>query len=312
MERAEHTARLVGMAYRMSGLKGTFGGETSEWHSILDSLGSLHRFAPSDLDINQHNVARFLILDTNNPSSVTCCFEQARQNAKSNRAALSREVWEVINSAWGDIRVISQETVFGAALPTLLDLVIRTVALYRGTIDGSILRDDRYDFLQLGIMIERADNVARLLDVCNQREKKIAQSGDKGTTHHWMTALHATSSVRAYYALYKDDVCADRVSDFFVSNRVNPRSLYFCVKSVAVHLVHLEDRYQFRPACLGNAEALLSFIQQEPGGEGRANGLTDFLARFVGLNAALSDQIAHAFGFRDAKGGVGPASVLEG
>ena len=138
----------------------------------------MQRFAPSELGINQQNVARFLILDTNNPSSVICCFEQARKNAKSNRAAFRGEVWEVINSAWGDIRATSQESVFGAQLPALIDLVIRTVALFRGTMDGSILRDDRYDFLQLGIMIERADNVARLLDVCNERESKIAQSGE--------------------------------------------------------------------------------------------------------------------------------------
>ena len=49
-------------------------------------------------------------------------------------------------------------------MPNLTEWTIEQVNLFRGTI-SSLLRNDGYNFLFLGLFVERADNSARLLDV---------------------------------------------------------------------------------------------------------------------------------------------------
>lgn len=115
---------FVGMVYWMFGLRGLFGGEILEWYSIFESFGFLYCFVLLGFDINQYSVVCFFIFDINNLFSVICCFEQVCQNVKSNCVVILWEVWEVINSVWGDIWEILQDIVFGVVLFVLLDLVI--------------------------------------------------------------------------------------------------------------------------------------------------------------------------------------------
>ena len=50
-------------------------------------------------------------------------------------------------------------------LPTVLDAIKRETALIRGAFYGTMLRNEIFDFSQLGTYVERADNTARILDV---------------------------------------------------------------------------------------------------------------------------------------------------
>ena len=50
-------------------------------------------------------------------------------------------------------------------LPRILDVIRQQTALVRGTMHGTMLRNDIYDFARIGTYLERADNTARILDV---------------------------------------------------------------------------------------------------------------------------------------------------
>ena len=47
----------------------------------------------------------------------------------------------------------------------MLDAIKRETALIRGSFYGTMLRNEIFDFSQLGTFVERADNTARILDV---------------------------------------------------------------------------------------------------------------------------------------------------
>ena len=62
------------------------------------------------------NVIEFLAFSEANPSSIQCCFDTARQNARSVRGALTSEMWEAINSAWLDLRRYKRKIDQGARI----------------------------------------------------------------------------------------------------------------------------------------------------------------------------------------------------
>ncbi len=72
---------------------------------IGPGLGRQHRAVPPLYDsVNEHTVRDFLAFSPNNPSSIRSCLQTARENARSVRTALTREMWEAINEAYLHLR----------------------------------------------------------------------------------------------------------------------------------------------------------------------------------------------------------------
>ena len=91
--------------------------------------------------------------------------ETARFNARMVRTALTRETWESINEAWMALKRMLAEPIDERDLPKVLDAIKRETALIRGSFYGTMLRNEIFDFAQIGTYVERADNTARILDV---------------------------------------------------------------------------------------------------------------------------------------------------
>ena len=89
----------------------------------------------------------------------------ARENARSIREVVSLETWEAINELYlwmGGAR--ARRVARGP--PRLLPArpAART-QLCLGVVRGTMLHDDAIDFILLGVMLERAGQTARILDV---------------------------------------------------------------------------------------------------------------------------------------------------
>ena len=163
MERAETTARLLDVGYRMS-LFPNPSGYNNEWESVLAASGSMENYKKKHNDIIQKHVEDFLFFDEENPSSVYNCILNARNNALVVRTSFTPESWLAINKAYQEILKLKNNKYSTSDLPNLTEWTIEQVNLFRGTIN-SLLRNDGYNFLLLGLFVERADNSARLLDV---------------------------------------------------------------------------------------------------------------------------------------------------
>ena len=163
MERAETTARLLDVGYRMS-LFPNPNGYNNEWESVLAASGAIDSYKSKYNNIIQKNVEDFLFFDEENPSSVYNCILNARNNALVVRTSFTPESWLSINKAYQEIVKLKNNKFITADLPNLTEWTIEQVNLFRCSI-SSLLRNDGYNFLYLGLFVERADNSARLLDV---------------------------------------------------------------------------------------------------------------------------------------------------
>jgi len=295
MERAEFTSRLVEATIRLTALGDHAEGEQA-WRSALSVVGSGQAFAARGESYSPANVRRYLTLSEHNPSSVRCCLSTARDNARAARTALSVEVWEAINRAW---LLIRDRTKPGGAQATL-NLVDSLKAEIRG-FEGALVRMLRSEgswFMQLGSVIERGDNTARLLDVKYYLLLPPGQEvGGALDRDQWSTLLQIVSAKTAYRHIYGGALRPWRVADFLIFRAEMPRSLV----ASAAEAVTLLSAFAARSGRQGQADRLarkrLDRIQDTDINAVVQAGLHEWLHDYIRENGAIDGAIARQFGF---------------
>ncbi len=218
MERAENMARLAEAGFRIS-LTPEAGvdGHREEWRSTLAGAGVLDQFLDKYGDASFDSAIAFILFDEDNSSSVRSCLENARTNARSVRTKITRDMWEAMNTTWLDFSAIKPREITAARLPELIDWIRQRTALFRGSLLGTILRDDGYYFSQLGAFVERADNTARILDVKYFILLPSNQAiGGEVDTYQWETILRSVSAHRSYRHVFHETYRPWNVADFLI------------------------------------------------------------------------------------------------
>ena len=295
LERAEAMARLIEMGRRMALLPNSAEGHREEWRSLVTAAGCGAHFG--DAEPTERAVVRALLLDRANVSSIVSCLDRARQNARSVRTALTTQAWETLNEAWLRLGDLTEASVM-RELPQTLDWVKGRCAQFRGASEATMLRDDRYDFVQLGMFIERADMTLRLLDVKHYvllPETEVVGGGRD--RHQWTSVLLATSALRSYHWVYRGDYSPERIADFLILNRSCPRSLAYCCDGAVHVLDRLAQGYGERHSCHHTASETVALLSDLRIAEVFHDGLHEFLAEMVSRNNRLSAQVAAAYHF---------------
>ena len=164
LERAENISRLIDAGLRISLTRS--GDNQDDWNSILKTAAVLENFYEThSSEINLTSAIDWLLRDKTNPSSVLVSIDSARSNARMVRTALTREVWEAVNEAWILISQTLSRKVSERELPAVLHLIRERVAYVRGSLHGTMLRNEIFNFARIGTFLERADSTARILDV---------------------------------------------------------------------------------------------------------------------------------------------------
>jgi uncharacterized alpha-E superfamily protein len=226
-ERAGNIARGMQVALRMAGLAGSLGGAQDEWRGLLVSAGAEHGFRDTGHAVTADAVIRWLALDPENPSSIANCIEAARGNGRAVRTALTVDMWEALNDTWREMRVRAGSAAEQDALPGFLDWVRARTLLFNGAAADTMLRNEGWLFVHLGVMLERADNTARLLDA-----KHPALSGPRAdgavAYAEWQALLRSVSALRAFQWVYHTRLQPDLVADLLLFRQELPRSLVSC------------------------------------------------------------------------------------
>lgn len=295
IERAENMARLVDTGLRLALTQTSTSSE--EWTSVLTSAGVREAFEQGERAYDAATVTDFLLRELTNSSSVMASMETARMNARMVRTALTRETWESINEAWMALRRMLMRPVDERDLPAVLDAIKRETALIRGAFHGTMLRNEIFDFAQLGTLIERADNTARILDVKYYvLLPSVAWVGSPLDNHQWQTILRSVSAQRSYRWCYDGDEPTN-IADYLILNRRMPRSLAFCYRGVCDALEFLAEEYGARHPSHELATAKLEKLRCASVSDIFEEGLHEFLKEFIRDNGALGDQIAVDYRF---------------
>jgi uncharacterized alpha-E superfamily protein len=300
MERAENMARLLEVGYRIVLLPREGVGQDNEWYSTLRSAGCEKGYLAKYGAYGTREVVNYMLFDPDNSSSVYSSLATGRRNARAQRTALTREMWESLNAAWLEFSAIDPAKITSNELPRLFDWIKERSALFRGALLNTILRNDTFYFNQLGTFLERADNTARILDVKYYvllPHNEIV-GGDIDSVQ-WMAILRSVSAHRSYRWVYKGSYRAWQIADYLILNRLMPRSLRSCYDEIAAALDELAGYYNHANGCQSLARETR---RQLSAGDMTAifqSGLHEFLSAFIARNNSLASEISKTYHFSD-------------
>jgi uncharacterized alpha-E superfamily protein len=294
-ERAENTARMLEVNYQMSLLPQSEQTAQAAWQAMLEISELSQAFSSKYSCVTPANVLSYMVQDKDNPSSIWQCLRAARENARAVRGAMTTELWETVNTTWLDCqRQIDQGVSKWAPLEFFEWVKLRSHQS-RGVHIGTMMRDEAYYFITLGILIERADNVARLLDV-----KFLAAQSSYGQTldsveefYFWAAILRSLSAFENYRKMYRNVITPERVADLLILRRRNPRSLVSCVELIVDLLTRVRNAQSARTE--HDARALLARLRDAEIRDIFDEGMHEFLTKFLVSVNQLGISISHHF-----------------
>jgi uncharacterized alpha-E superfamily protein len=300
MERAESMARLLEVGYRIALLPREGGRRDEEWLSTLRSAGCDKHYLYKYGACSTGNVVNFMLFDGDNPSSVYASLAAARRNARAQRTAITREMWESLNSAWIEFSAIDAAALTSNELPPLFDWIKERSALFRGALLNTILRNDTFYFSQLGTFLERADNTARILDVKYYVLLPHSELvGGEVDSIQWAAILRSVSAHRSYRWVYKDSYKPWNIADYLILNRQMPRSLRSCYEEIVPSVGELAAYYCNENGCRRLADATRRHLAQGDMNTIFQSGLHEFLGDFIARNNRLASEISSTYHFSD-------------
>jgi len=246
VERAENVARFIDVSLNLM-LESSAHGER-DWASLVLTTGDQEFFEKKYGTATPANVTQFLTFDEEYSSSIWSSVSRARENARSVRDIISREMWQELNEFY----LMVQQAAIPAAQPEdLIDFcgrVKRAGIYFEGITNATLSRGEAYHFANIGRMLERADKTSRILDVKyfllspgqtqSQAPSKLAQSQTAETQTQngvdadqvgWTTLLNSASALQMYRQIWHVTT-PESVSEFLLLDRNFPRSILRCVR----------------------------------------------------------------------------------
>ncbi|MCB2049016.1 MAG: alpha-E domain-containing protein [Novosphingobium sp.] len=298
LERAENTARLLNVGLRIALTRGADATHEDEWRSVLVTTGQDEAYRTVYEDYEGQQAFNFILRDKNNPSSVLGMVESARTNARMVRTSITTEVWESTNECWMVLNEALARPVRERDLGDVLALIRRLSTQVRGAIEGTMLRNEVYNFSRIGTFIERADNTARILDVKYYvLLPSLAWVGSQIDNAQWDTLLRSVSGDRAYRWLNKGSMDPKGIAKFLILDGKFPRSLIFCYNKLASNMHGLAQEYGHEAPSHELIRDGCARLHQTDIDQIFEGGLHEFLLGFISDTIGIGKSIAADYKF---------------
>jgi uncharacterized alpha-E superfamily protein len=226
LERSEAVARLLDVNLSLS--MDLSGGEDEAWTAVVTTTGDLEPFLKRHGAVTRGPALAFLAFDPDNPNSVASCAAQARENARTVREYLPNEAWEAVNTLHLHLRQAAQDGTAPGALEAALDEVRLAGSQLEGLLSTALIRDEGWQFSQLGRHMERADQTSRLVDV--QHTLLEGRGGETGHELRWEAVAKSASALTMYRRRH-GGTDGQKVAEFLLLDGAFPRSVAFCLRS---------------------------------------------------------------------------------
>ncbi len=297
LERAENTARLLEAGLRLS-MSRMPGAESDEWRSILITIGQDAQFRERELEYTSAAVTNFVLRDRENPGCVLNMIEQARTNARSVRTVITREVWEATNETWMTIREMLARPVGERSLGDVLSAIRQQSTLVRGAMEGTMLRNEIFNFARIGTFLERGDNTARILDVKYYvLLPSVSLVGSSFDNVQWETVLRSVAGIHAYLQYHGGKMDARSIAEFLIFDGRFPRSLVFSYEKLRSNLTHLSGDYGQETRAHDLLRDAWAKLHETTIDEIIDYGLHEFISEFLGETREIADAIATDYRF---------------
>jgi uncharacterized alpha-E superfamily protein len=298
VERAEAVARALEATMHLD-----LDGELSPlqcWRPMVIVSGEEERYAErfgEDALGDAEGVQRCLVWDDECVVSVRQSVTWARENARAVRDVIPSEAWEAINELHLWLGSAEARASYDHQRDAFYRRVRQATQLTLATVRSTMLRDAPLDFIGLGVLLERTNQTARLLDV---HHHAFAKRDEADEAHQvvrlaaWVALLKALSGYEGFMKSSAGRVSAEGVAAFLISDARFPRSLAYCLQEAHARFCALRPPQDAElPGAQTSArlEALRAWVVGLPMDLAPRGGLHAVLTHVVDETSAIANLL---------------------
>ena len=233
LERTEHLARFLNINY-FSSLDAP--NEISQSRQfVLKSIVYMINdvVVDTDKDLNEKETLYDVALNPDNEFSILNCFKYARENASSARDLLSIELFQAINKLFHYIKNYDVDLFVVKGLDEFTSVITKEITALRGKINETLIHDEAYAIIALGLNLERATQVIRIINTkyIDAKSSKSELADNFNTSYEWTTLLKCIQSFDMMKRYYKKVPVTSDTLAFLILNDSCPRSVLSCLNN---------------------------------------------------------------------------------
>ena len=276
-----------------------------KWTPLIVAVGEEDRFTKAFSRAacdDGECVQAYMTWDTRNPVSIATAVYWARENALTIRDVVSLELWDVLNDHWHWLRGGLGRRLYLRDTEAFYRHVSQTAAMFQGVCHNTMLHDTPFDFMRLGMLLERAGQTARVLDVHHHTfraghsdrpgDATAPGSIDEGVERmHWLALLRLCSGTSPFLKRVRSTPTGKHVTAFLTLDADFPRSIFHCLDRAKTFLERLRPDSSRGVASFEALSALHASLLGVSSETLEGRGLHTELTRLVDGTLAVCDAI---------------------
>lgn len=247
-------------------------------------------------DVNETDTIFEVALNTNADTSIRTYMNLVRENTLGVRNLVSNELWQCVNKNYHFVNNASDDHIVQRGLYEFTTGVQNNVAVFHSKLEGTLLHDQVWAFIKLGIELERAYQIIRLLLNTLIDVKSLAAQEESSAMENlqWITTLNILEATDMSRKIFRSRLRRNNTCEFLITNMDFARSLAHStdqVNDLIRRIKNVADSAQLDRSSVEYISARLSasvkFLDYKEYKDNLENYLNHTLSSLVVLNDAI-------------------------
>jgi uncharacterized alpha-E superfamily protein len=243
-------------------------------------------------------VQSYLIWDEDCAVSVLSSLRMARENARTIRETISLEMWNALNAfwlwMWGDT---SRET-YDRQRQAFYEEVSNRCHLFEGISHNTMLHEEPFDFMKLGLNLERAGQTARILDLQHHALGGGASLPTEAVgAAEWIAILRTRAAYEPFFKKLRGTLDGPAVAQFLLLEPAFPASVLHALTRAENFLSRIRplDAPEIGAESAALLDTLHGYIEGLDIERALEDGIHNVLTRIVDEIAAVSRAVSQDY-----------------
>jgi uncharacterized alpha-E superfamily protein len=210
------------------------------WEPVIRIFAGLDVAEADKLEYDSRSVLKYMVTGKNNPNSILNIITLARENARGVQEHITKDLWQCLNEYYHAVkdprveRSLQREDPIG-----ILDVLIKQVMLYYGTVEITMERGEGRSFMNIGKYLERA---IQSVDILDTKFSSVSENPNLLTdTTYWKHLLLSLGGYELYLKTYREGFEAENILEQVVLNNDFPRSVIYSVNNIQRYFDRLKN-----------------------------------------------------------------------
>lgn len=227
VERCDATARLLRIHSGM--VLDTVLPPARTWRPLLIVEGEAPTFDArfgEEASADGEAVQRYLVWDGDCSVSIKSSVRMARESARTVRETISLEMWNALNATWLWICDDAARDTYDGQRLAFYEEVSNRCHLFEGIAHNTMLHEEPFDFMKLGLNLERAGQTARILDLQYHALGGAATLPSEAVgAAEWIAILRARAAYEPFFKKVRGPLDGPAVAEFLLHEAAFPASV---------------------------------------------------------------------------------------